>query len=267
MKAAKSKSRRATPKAVKVSKSGKRGLPPSLLRRIEQLEETVDSLRGRLIHNDKSGRIPESELLALPVAQDRFIRATADGWLLVLVAGTRTSLPSGLKISLTSSSGGRDYGTVLEGVLAGTAFDVSSGNLQTNFRRLENLQANVKTRAGGPVVIGGTSYELELRIAFSEGGNQRTIGPFAAKTDSTNPVPLGNHDLEIADYPHDGGAQYGPHGMVWFRIGHQGDRYVHPGRISAGCLTCAPSQWEEIYPVLNCARANDRVSIGKMLVQ
>lgn len=82
-----------------------------------------------------------------------------------------------------------------------------------------------------------------------------------------NPVPLGNHDVEIADYPHDLGAPYGPHGKVWFRIGHSGDRYVHPGRISAGCLTCAPSQWEQIYPVLNCARASDGVSIGKMLVQ
>lgn len=54
--------------------------------------------------------------------------------------------------------------------------------------------------------------------------------------------------------------------MVWFRIGHQGNRYVHPGRISAGCLTCAPSQWEQIYPVLNCSRASDKVSIGTLVV-
>lgn len=168
MKAAKSKSKRATRKAVKKSKPGKPGVPRSLLRRIEQLEETVDSLRGRLIHQDKTRRIPQSELSALPAAQDRFIRATADGWLLVLVSGQRTSLPSGLKISLTSSSSGRDFGTVLEGVLTGTTFDVSSGNLQASFRRLANLQANVRTRAGGPVVIGGTSYELELRITLAK---------------------------------------------------------------------------------------------------
>jgi len=80
-------------------------------------------------------------------------------------------------------------------------------------------------------------------------------------------VNLFEHEIEIADFSHDLGAPYGAPGKVWFRIGHSGDRYVHPGRISAGCLTCAPSQWEELYGVLHCARANDKISVGTLVVQ
>ncbi|MGJ5175288.1 hypothetical protein ACQR16_10045 [Bradyrhizobium oligotrophicum] len=237
----------------------------ALLRRIEMLEEAVDRLRGSQIHQDAHKRLQQHELSALLIAQDKFVRTTADGWLLVMISGARSSLPSGLKVSLTSTSGGRDAGTVLEGVLAGAAFDVSSGNLDASSRRLANLKMDVKRRAAGPVKIDGISYELELNISFSEGGTPKSIGPFAAKTDQTNPLPVGSHDVEIADFPHDLGEGYGPHGKVWFRIGHHGDRYVHPGRVSEGCLTCAPTQWEQIYPVLNNSRS-DNISIGTLVV-
>lgn len=240
---------------------------PPLPQRIEVLEELVDELRARLIYREQPRPVSERDLSLLAAAQDRFVRATSDGWLLVMTSGTKTSLPSGLKVSLTSTSGGRDNGVVLEGVLAGTTFDVSAGNLQTTFRRVDTLRADVKKRAGGPIVIGGTSYDLELRLSFKEGGVQKSIGPYAAKTEPTNPLPLGQHEMEIPDFPHDLGAPYGAHGKVWFRIGHTGDRYVHPGRVSEGCLTCAPSQWEEIYGVLDCARANDKISIGTLVVQ
>jgi hypothetical protein len=238
-----------------------------LLRRIQELEEAVDQLRGRLIHRDEPHRVSDVDLSALSAAQDRFVRATTDGWLLVVASGAKMSLPSGLKVSLTSSSGGRDNGTVLEGVFLGTTFDVSSGNLEATFRRVGSLNAHVQRRAAGPVVIGGVAFDLELRISFIEAGTQKALGPYAAKTDPANPVPTGQHAIEIPDYPHELGSGYGAHGKVWFRIGHQGDRYVHPGRVSAGCLTCAPTQWEEIYGVLHCARLNDKVSVGTLIVQ
>jgi hypothetical protein len=239
----------------------------SLLRRIQELEEAVDQLRGRLIHRDEPHRVSDADLSALSAAQDRFVRATTDGWLLVVASGTKMSLPSGVKVSLTSSSGGRDNGTVLEGVFLGTTFDVSSGNLAPAFRRVESLDARVQRRAAGSVVIDGITFDLELRISFMEAGIKKALGPYAAKTDPANPVPTGQHAIEIPDYPHALGSVYGPHGTVWFRIGHQGDRYVHPGRESAGCLTCAPSQWEDIYGVLHCARLNDKVSVGRLIVQ
>lgn len=92
------------------------------------------------------------------------------------------------------------------------------------------------------------------------------MGPFPTKTHERNPTPLGTHDIEIADYPHLDGQQYGDFGTVWFRIGHQGDRYVHPGRYSDGCLTCAPVNWPRIYPVLNGGRRGDGLSVGRLKV-
>lgn len=245
-------------------KAKKKSTAAALANRLAALEEAIDGLLREQFERF-SRSVPQATALKLPAAQDRFVRATADGWLLVMMSGTKTSLPSGLKVSLTGSSGGRDDGVVSEGMLAGKRFDVTAGNLAASFRRLDSLKATVAKRAGGPVVIGGVSYELELQLAFKEAGISKSAGPFAATTDAANPISSGNHEMEIADFPHDYGSTYGPHGTVWFRIGHSGDRYVHPGRRSAGCLTCAPSQWEAIYEILNSARLDAR-SVGTLTV-
>jgi hypothetical protein len=238
-----------------------------LLRRIEALEEAVDTLLSRQLHGEQREQVSAAVLSALLVAQDRYIPSTADGWLLALASGTRTALPSGLKVSLTNSSGGRDYCTVLEGPLAGTTFDLAAGNISDSYKRFSDLTITVNNlRLAGGVVIGGVRYEREVRIRFNDGTSQRTIGPFVA-TDITNPIPIGEHDVEIPEYPHPGGVTYGGHATVWFRIDHHGDRYVHAGKVGmAGCLTCAPSQWEQIYAVLHCARV-DKVNVGKLIVR
>jgi hypothetical protein len=263
----KAKTQRSSRAARKASRPSKRAQDQLLLRRISALEDAVDSLLSRQLHGDGRVQLEGRKLASLRAAQDRFVRATSDGWLLVLASGTKTSLPSGLKVSLTNTTGGRDYGVVLEGVLAGTTFDVSAGNLETSFKRVDALTVTVKKRAGGPLEIGGVKYELEVNISYTQGGAQKTIGPFAATTDSNNPVPSGQKDIEIPDAPHAKGLGYSAHSTVWFRIGHEGDRYVHAGQISAGCLTCAPKHWEDIYAVLHCARDGTATNVGKLVVQ
>ena len=175
---------------------------------------------------------------------------------MVKIGGQTEALPSGLQVSLTSSSGGRDYGTVGEGRFAGQNFDVVSSNLVTSYRQTSSLKIKVTTRPGGPIVIDGFAYDLNVSMTYAEDGTTKSLGPFPAITDPDNPLPAGDHVVEIADYPHPGGSTYGAHGMVWFRLGTSGDRYLHPGKFSAGCLTCAPGNWEKIYNVVHCARKN-----------
>ena len=53
-----------------------------------------------------------------------------------------------------------------------------------------------------------------------------------------------------------------------FRLGHSGDRYLHTGRISAGCVTVREIQrWDELYAHLIKARNGDGVSVGVLEVQ
>lgn len=238
-----------------------------LHRRIEALEDAVDRLQTKLFYDEAERARFKPARAAITAGTDRFARATTDGWLLVMMSGEAVSLPSGIKVSLTNSAGGRDYGEVKEGIHRGKTFDVKSGNLEASFRRLEQLKAVVTLRTGGPITIDGVDYDLQVTITYNEGGTSKVSGPHTAKTAAGNTLPVGDHDIEIADFPHKFGASYGAYGTAWFRIGHQGDRYVHPGRISNGCLTCLPSTWDEIYKIFHCARKGDNLSIGTLTVE
>jgi hypothetical protein len=232
------------------------------LARLTALEGIVDQLRGQLVHAG-SERDADIRSYADLLNQVRFVRSTADGWLTVLIDSTRTSLPSGLKVSLTGNSGGRDFGKVLEGVQINKNFDVTAGNLDAAFRRVTDLKVSAAKRAGGPVQRDGDTYDLDLKLSYKEDGAVKSAGPFLAKMDPSNPLPSGTHDLEIPDFPHRQGTNSVPHGTVWFRIGHSGDRYMHPGSVSLGCMTCAPSHWEQIYAIVHCGRLDD-TNVGKL---
>jgi len=89
-------------------------------------------------------------------------------------------------------------------------------------------------------------------------------------THSANPVPRGTYDLEIPYEVHSlasSYARYSPFATTWFRIGHSGDRYLHPGRISAGCATVTDlRKWTEIYTYLIRARKGDKKSVGTITI-
>lgn len=235
-------------------------------KRVRALEEAVDSLRGQLLKWKEPEGASDEELARVPlVATNKYVPSTSDGWLLVMMSGSKTSFPSGLGVSITSESGGREYGLVTEGIYSGSKLDVKSGNLVGTFERTDGLEARF-SRSSSPKIIDGVNYDYEMTISFSKNGAVQTVGPHPAKTDSNNPVPTGTHEIEIADYPHDLGSSYGAYGTVWFRIGHSGDRYIHPGRVSAGCITCAPKNWVDIYKALNVARLGDGRSVGRLKV-
>lgn len=232
----------------------------ALVQKTNALEEAVEKLTWRAFYQGLAGTLPEASPAL--IAQERYVKSTREGWVNVLMGGSETALTSGIKIALNSSSGGRDFGLIQEGVLQGQRFDVVSGYLVNSYTRLDSLVIRVGKRTGGALTVGGVAYDLELKVSYSEGGSARAAGPFAAKTDAANPLPNGDHAIEIPDFPHALGSAYGPRGTVWFRIGHSGDRYLHPGRVSAGCITCAPDHWEAIYQIAHAARTNDDKSVG-----
>ncbi|MEQ9008906.1 MAG: hypothetical protein RLP12_13540 [Ekhidna sp.] len=99
---------------------------------------------------------------------------------------------------------------------------------------------------------------------FSYGSNASVNGIIDAK----NPVHRGKHDIEIPDFQHNEyGTPYGKFGTTWFRIGHSGDRYLHPGRVSAGCVTITQyNEWPSIWLYLINSRKDAR-SVGEIEIK
>ncbi len=64
---------------------------------------------------------------------------------------------------------------------------------------------------------------------------------FSGHFGSYTQVPQGMHLLQIPDAPHpatrDAYYAYTSYHKTWFRIGTEGDRYLHVGEISEGCVT------------------------------
>ena len=234
---------------------------------VTTLAETVELL----LHERAYGRPPlEATAIAAVTAKPRWIKQTDDGWLEVLTndSGTKLSLPSGLRADLTKEEAGRDYLKLVEGLYTGAEVNVKSGYLVATDPQKPAVRMTFKKQAAGPVTIGGQVYDKELTIYYRSvaSGAEQTKGPFPAKTDPNNPLGSGTYDVEIPDYPHSLGSSYGVLGTVWFRIGHSGDRYVHPGRVSLGCVTCAPGNWPDIYSTIVNARKQDGKSIGTLEV-
>lgn len=231
---------------------------------IEHLQSQIDTLcemQERLQHALFYGT---GEQKFAATAATNWFTQTSDGWVVTLdQAGARRSLPSHLKVSVTGQSSGRDLFTISEGIFAGTEGSIRSdaGLLTATNPHLGAAALRFYNRPGGPVNIGGQQYDKELKITSALGAVQT----FPARTDPDNPIANGSHDVQIPDFPHPGGAQYGTCGTVWFRLGTSGDRYLHPGRVSLGCVTCAPQNWPTIYGLLIKART-DTTKVGSLTV-
>lgn len=102
---------------------------------------------------------------------------------------------------------------------------------------------------------------LNTDITLERGGTaNRTID------DPSEPWKKGRYDIEIPDAPHEGGLRYlhkAPKALVWFRIGHDDEKYIHTGRGTRGCITVIEHErWNEIYDILIRARKGDERSVG-----
>ncbi|HEX8336387.1 MAG TPA: DUF4157 domain-containing protein [Pyrinomonadaceae bacterium] len=185
--------------------------------------------------------------------------ADGKGWINIKLGdGTVVAQPQHLKVEHTGSSGGRDQFTMKESGKNGLYIDTA---------------ASVAQKSGGSSYLAsGKTYKGAAKVTFDRTTKQLKYGdkgPVDTFTQDSNPVPEGTHDLEIPDEPHPGGESYessSTFAKTWFRIGHSGDRFLHPGRVSLGCTTVrGVSEWTSIYNYLIDSR-KDTKSVGTLTV-
>lgn len=187
----------------------------------------------------------------------RYTSAGRDGWLNVKrePSGAITALPEFIHVELESSSDDRDFFIVKEGIESGNRFSVKTGHLQP----------------------GTPAYRAAANLQFSLGRKLLTYpgGQVTAHTHERNPIPVATHPVQIPDFPHPLGTGYidkTPYAKNWFYLGHghaipgNNDRYLHPGSVSAGCITVDPSGWTQLYQYLILCRRGDGKTVGTVTV-
>jgi hypothetical protein len=185
----------------------------------------------------------------------RYISDVSNGWLKVkTVDNEEVSLPAFLKVRLEHIERGREYFTILEGLYIG----------QT---------ASVKLNENGSSLLSiNVQHEPMPRIKYSIARKKLYISGkgYAAADDQNFPWQRGWYDIELPDYPHKDRGDYtkiATRAKTWFRIGHEGKRYLHTGRFSLGCITITEvEKWDEIYGKLIKARKGDFASVGVLEV-
>lgn len=182
----------------------------------------------------------------------KYIPDVSNGWLKVkIVGGDIVSLPSFLKVRSEYIERGREYFTMLEGHYKNQRAS-SSLDDKNNSRLLTDV-------AHKPLIYLKHSINKKLIIENKE---------YEVADYSKSPWDKGLYDIELPDYPHPKGRNYenkSIRSMSWFRIGHIGERYLHTGNHSLGCITMTEvERWDEIYDKLIKARKGDFLSVGML---
>jgi len=186
----------------------------------------------------------------------KYVPDEGDGWLKVVLEDkySEESLPAYLKVKIERTDTKREYFTILEGPHRGRPASVI-------------LQDD-----GSSQFITGIKHEPMIRAQYSI--SQKTFILKGKKYKTTDypetPWEKGLYDIEIPDAPHKGGENYlsqSKRAKTWFRIGHDGERYLHAGGFSLGCITVIEAnRWTEIYNNLIKARKGDFMSVGVLEV-
>ncbi len=187
----------------------------------------------------------------------RYAVGGTDGWLNIKrePSGTVVAIPEYLRVDHERASEGRDHFRPTEGVERGKAFSVKTGNL----------------KAGDPGYRPPAALQFDLRrgVLVFPGGQARAI------TSARNPIAVGQHPIALPDFPHDAGSAYmshSPYAKTWFYLGQghavpgRDDRYLHPGRVSEGCITVEPADWTWLYRYLILCRSGDGSTLGTVTV-
>ncbi|MGB0789788.1 MAG: hypothetical protein ACPGQR_09660, partial [Marinirhabdus sp.] len=187
------------------------------------------------------------------------------GWLTVkLDDGFIWPLPEFLKVFVTKSAN-RDEFEIMEGRFVGKKASVKKKGLWGQLWDWDGSYFESDIRAGYP-------YRGAAEMTFyrkSEKLKIEGLGEYYTITDPGNPTPIGLHDIEIPYELHPLGSSYtglAKYAKTWFRVGHSGDRFLHCGNTSAGCITVKDvDKWDEIYEHLIVSRKNTE-SIGTVEV-
>ena len=180
----------------------------------------------------------------------RYVEEEEGGWLRILPENKKKeiAIPKYLKLLLHSVDLKREYFTILEGVLRGSKASVE---LKNGISHLSSHNSHTQAVQ--------MTYSISKKVLTFQGKTYRAVDYENVRWKK------GFYDIEIPDYPHEGGLHYpGSHyATVWFRIGHTGDRYLHTGTRSAGCITLVEQKkWDQMYKVIIQARKGDSLSVG-----
>lgn len=201
--------------------------------------------------------------------------ADGKGWLMVEWDHTRTGfppLPQFLRVDHEGVVNGRDRFLVTEGLMKGKRGSV----------RLNPANGSSYLIAGDPHHTGPAKVRLDLKSGRIFCGK---LGPVEVVTmeEGDNPPGRGEYKLQIPYELHIHGRQYtyeinrtimpiphrgvSPFSETWFRIGSVGDRFLHPGRFTEGCITVSNiPQWTAVYNYLIKSRLGDGLNVGTVLV-
>jgi hypothetical protein len=201
----------------------------------------------------KSIAIFEVTIEALVINTIKYTPDIDNGWLKVkIVDGDAVSLPAFLKIQSDYVEGGREYFTILEGMYRGQKASVSLDNANNS----------------NSLLLADVKHKPLIHLQYSISKKKLNIGnkKYKATDHAETPWKKGWYDIELPDYPHLGGQYYldkSSRAKTWFRVGHEGERYLHTGRRSLGCITITEvEKWDEIYDKLIKARKGDFLSVG-----
>ena len=204
---------------------------------------------------DKNTAIFEITLEAEVSDAIRYVSDENDGWLRTLLEDNKTKiyLPAFLRVKMERSDNKREYFTILEGQYRGKSASVILKN------------------DGSSWFITGVKLEPMARAKYSISQKTFILKGKKYKTVDYPKVPWkkGLYDIEIPDYAHGGGTYYpeAQRAKTWFRIGHFGEKYLHTGGRSLGCMTVIETKrWMEIYNALIKARKGDFMSVGVLEV-
>ena len=191
------------------------------------------------------------------MAERRYTVGSKEGWLNIKrePGGQIIAVPGFLQVQVTSAKDGRDYFMAMEGVEKGKTFSVKAGNL-----------SGAAPGYKGPAKL---EFNRTKKVLTYAGGTVKAI------THEDNPIPYGPHPIQLPDFPHDLGAHYMAQSLYaknWLYLGHgnaipgNNDRYLHAGRVSAGCITVDPVGWTKLYDYLILCRSNDAKTVGSVSV-
>jgi hypothetical protein len=196
----------------------------------------------------------ELTIKVLSLETTKYIPDFSNGWLKVkIIDGEYVSLPAFLKIQSDYFESGREYFTILEGPYKDKKASVKLEDNKSWF--LTDIKL-------GPAAH--LKYSISQKTLFI--GNKK----YQAADYTGSPWKKGWYDIELPDYPHEDPRDYiniSSRFKTWFRIGHTGERYLHTGRASLGCITITEiEKWNEIYSELIKARKGDFISVGVLEV-
>jgi hypothetical protein len=178
---------------------------------------------------------------------------------IVSSTGERIALPGYLKSNYIKIANNRDYFIPYEGKWKDQELSI------TRKPDGESYLIEGKILAAARIVVNPTTAKLWYGAVGSE------VGPVFAEIDPQKPLPDGEYNLSVPDEPHrDFGDQYlnqTSYAMVWYPIpadinqdGIEDDRFLHCGRVSAGCITVRDfSYWTKLHKYLYNRRLRDDV--------